>query len=323
MNDFFFHVKKPNVSEHSGFARIYSSLPACWSSFSFPWGIPANLEVKAFLDHGQIWLLLSPGILYKIPECGLEIDLENPIKLQVLAAIQAKFIGWKKYGLSIVLFFTFLEFLLCACGCVSVNLSFCWHWSGNNHWGNPAKEFSLWIFPGFSKLWPKPAPRVTFFSLCSMLVSQNKKLFLNMNYASVTADVHICQLGTTPQIPVLPLALGRALFFLRHNLRKWDHLYCFCWFCAMVMGQWNKLWSLYLYFSLFMCAWCSTRRLKPSSHIWSLETYLVLTEWICCCEAPRPSRWRIHSHVSTRDGCPSPSATVPGSHLPRACLWSL
>ena len=53
-------------------------------------------------------MLLSPGILYKIPECGLEIDLENPIKLQVLAAIQAKFIGWKKYGLSIVLLFHFM-----------------------------------------------------------------------------------------------------------------------------------------------------------------------------------------------------------------------
>lgn len=52
-----------------------------------------------------------------------------------------------------------------------------------------------------------------------------------------------------------------------------------------------------------------------------MKTYLVLTEWLCCCKAPRPSCWRINSHVSTREYCPSWSTKVTGNHLHCACLW--
>lgn len=144
------------------------------------------------------------------------------------------------------------------------------------------------------------------------------EVVLKMYYAGLIADVHICQLGTTSK------TLGSVgASFLRDHRRKCDRLYYLCSFYEMVMGQENKFRSLHRLQSLCV-SWCSrTWRSKQSARIWWLQTYLVLTEWLCCCEAPRPSRWRIHSHVSTRDCCPSPSATVPGSHLPRACLWSL
>lgn len=157
INDYFFTSDNPS-SLSAQPSRIYSSRPLCWSLVSSLWCMPTNLEVKAFLDHGYIWLPLSSGILYKIPELGLEIDLGNPINSKTLDIIQAKFIDWKKCGLSIVLLFTFPGFLLCLRACASVNLSFRWHWSGNNHWGDRGQAFSLWIFPDLTELWPKPAP---------------------------------------------------------------------------------------------------------------------------------------------------------------------
>lgn len=119
INDYFFTSDNPSFLCVQP-SRIYSSLPLCWSLVSSLWCMPTNLEVKAFLDHGYIWLLFSSGISYKIPELGVEIDLGNPINSQALDIIQAKFIDWKKYGLSIVLLFTFLgvSFVsMCMCEC--------------------------------------------------------------------------------------------------------------------------------------------------------------------------------------------------------------
>jgi hypothetical protein len=119
INDYFFTSDNPSFLSAQP-SRIYSSLPLCWSLVSSLWCMPTNLGVKAFLDHGYIWLLFSSGILYKIPELGLEIDLENPINSQALDNIQAEFIDWKKYGLSIVLLFTFpgVSFVsMCVCEC--------------------------------------------------------------------------------------------------------------------------------------------------------------------------------------------------------------
>ena len=117
-------------------------------------------------------------------------------------------------------FFTFLGFLLCVCECVSVNLSFCWHWSGNNHWGRPAKVFSLWIFPNLSKLWPKPAPRMNLFSLSRMLVSWNKNWSLKMNHTRIIADMPFVCLVQLPNPCSSPGSVGA--FYLRHDLRKHD-----------------------------------------------------------------------------------------------------
>lgn len=148
-------------------------------------------------------------------------------------------------------------------------------------------------------------------------------MFLKMNHASITADVHICQLGTTPKSPFFPWLCG-SLLFETWSEKMWSYvLFLF----ILWNGNGGKKTSSevsYRFQSFCVCLMlCSTWRSKQASPIWSMKICLVLTEWICCCEAPRPSRWRIHSHVSTRDCCPSPSATVPGSHLPRACFWSL
>lgn len=56
--------------------------------------------------------------------------------------------------------------------------------------------------------------------------------------------------------------------------------------------------------SLCVCDAINKGGREPSSIIVPLlKIYLVLTEWVCCCEAPRPSCWRICSHVSIRAHC--------------------
>lgn len=150
-------------------------------------------------------------------------------------------------------------------------------------------------------------------------------MFLKMNHASLTADMHVCQLGAPPQI--LPFPWLGAFF--------WDMIWenviiCVVSLHSMTGNGGTKTISEVWDFSFVCvclrhcCAWRSKQSLScPLRYIWPLKTCLVFTEWVCCCEAPWPSRWRIHSHVSTRDCCPSPSTTVPGGHLPRACFWSL
>lgn len=72
--------------------------------------------------------------------------------------------------------------------------------------------------------------------------------------------------------------------------------------------------------SLCVCEAINTGGREPSSRVvLLLKTYLVLTEWVCCGEAPRPSCWRICSHVSTRAHC---HLQVPGSwQSPAPCMF--
>lgn len=225
-------------------------------------------------------------------------------------------------GFPLFSFSPFRGFLLCLCACASVNLSFCWHWSGNNHRGDQGQEFSLWIFPGLSELWPKPAPRVNFFSLYDVDLRKQEVVLANEWHESNSWDECRSALCNF-QLPV-------------PSLPQYGPIWCMIWvtwssiLSQLRQGDKGKETNLGVSerHQTSLCVWDAIN--TGAVVIWAVSFFAHAIENLSCAYrmglplwGPQAIMRKSLQPCKYRGPLPSSSAMVPGSHLPRACFWSL